>query len=166
MPDISIQFSEQIMLEKCREVELRCKELYEYFAELYSDNGDAAYLWNKTAMEEQNHADQFTLLLKLRKGLACMVTVNSAKLESLQTQMRTVLEKVKATPPKLADALYSAIKLEKHLAEFHLGCVVEFEENSHKRLFDAMMTSDQEHIASLQAAYDKLKDDQDQLFVS
>lgn len=157
MPELIMGISEQILLEKCREVELLCKELYVYFAELYSDNGDAVRLWSKTVMEEQNHADQFTLALKIRKGLACSVTVNSVKLESILTQMRTALDRVKAAPPKLADALSTSIKLEKYLAEFHLGCVVEFEDRTYKRLFDAMMASDQEHIASMQAAYDNLE---------
>lgn len=160
MPEISAKISDQILLEKCREIELLCKDLYEYFAELYSDNGDAVRLWRKTAMEEQNHADQFTLALKIQKGLPCLVKVNSAKLDSIQTQMLTALERFKAAPPKLADALSTSIKLEKYLEEFHLGCVVEFEDRSYKKLFDAMMASDQEHIASLQAVYDKLKDNQ------
>ena len=114
-------------------------------------------------MEEQNHADQFTLALKLNKGLACMVTVKPDTLELILTQIRAVLEKIKATPPTLLDALYSSIKMEKYLSDFHLGCVVEFEDSSYKKLFQAMMASDQEHIASLQAAYDKLKDTHDRI---
>ncbi len=161
MPVINMTISEQILLEKCREVEMLCKELYDYFADLHSDNEDAVHLWRKTAAEEQNHADQFTLVLKLRKGIACLVAVDSSKLDSILSQMRIVLTKVKAHPPTFQDALSSSIKLEKFLAEFHLGCVVEFEDNSYKKLFNAMMSSDQEHIASMQAAYDKLNGVQD-----
>ena len=158
MSDTTMTVSDQVLLEKCRDVELLCKELYDCFAELYSDNGDAVRLWGKTSMEEQNHADQFTLALKIRKALPCQVTVNSAKLESIQTQLTTLLDRVKAVPPKLPDALSVSIKLERYLEDFHLGCVVEFEDPSYKKLFDAMMASDQEHIDSLQALYDKLVD--------
>lgn len=156
MAEISMTISEQKMLEKCREIELLCKELYDYFADLYADNEEAVHLWRKTASEEQNHADQFTLTLKLKKGLTCLVTVDPTRVESILSQLHAVIEKVKVSPPKLEDALSSAIKLEKYLAEFHLGCVVVFEDKTYKAMFNAMMASDQKHIASLQAAYDKL----------
>ncbi|OGR25093.1 MAG: hypothetical protein A2X83_09340 [Desulfuromonadales bacterium GWD2_54_10] len=158
--------SEQKMLERCYQIELLCKELYEYFTELYADNEEAANLWRKTASEEQNHADQFVLALKLKKGLACLVTVDLTRVERIISQLRTVIEKVKISPPSFEDALNSAIKLEKYLAEFHLGCVVVFEDESCKAMFNAMMASDQEHIASLQAAYDKLMGIQDWTFTA
>lgn len=156
--------SEQILLEKCREIELLCKELYDYFAEIYADNEDAVRLWRKTAIEEQNHADQFTLALKLRKGMSCIVVAESARVESIISQLRTVITRVKADPPKYLDALDSSIKLEKYLTEFHLSFVVMFEEESFKRMFTAMMESDQEHIASLQEAYDMQTGAQDWTF--
>lgn len=154
------------MLEKCCEIELLCKELYDYFAELYADNEDAVHMWRKTASEEQNHADQFSLALKLKKGLACLVTVDLTRVEWILSQLRSVIEKVKINPPSFEDALNSAIKLENYLAEFHLGCIVVFEDNSYKAMFNAMMASDQEHIASLQAAYDKLRGIQDWTFTA
>ena len=161
MAYMPMNISDQAVLEKCRDLEFLCRDIYSYFADLYDGNDEAVRLWRKTSMEEQNHADQFTLALKLNKGLACMVTVKPDTLESIHTQMRAVLEKVKTTPPTLLDALYSSIKMEKYLSDFHLECVVEFEDSSYKKLFKAMMASDQEHIASLQAAYDKLKDTHD-----
>lgn len=164
MPGIDMTISEQILLEKCRDIELLCKELYGYFAELYSGDEDASRLWLKTAMEEQNHADQFTLALKLRKGMSCLVVVDPSRVESIIGQLRTVIANVKADPPKYADALNSSIKLEKYLAEFHLSCVVKFEEDSFKNMFNAMMASDQEHIASLQEAYDMMSGAQDWTF--
>ena len=166
MTEISMTISEQKMLEKCCEIELLCKELYEYFAELYADNEEAVHLWRKTASEEQNHADQFVLALKLKKGLACLVTVDLTKAEWVIAQLHTVIEKVKASPPRYEDALNSSIKLEKYLVEFHIGCVVAFEDKSCKAMFNAMMASDQEHIASLQAAADKLAGVQDWTFTA
>ncbi|MDD2580752.1 MAG: hypothetical protein PHR66_02035 [Desulfuromonadaceae bacterium] len=153
--------TEQVMLEKCREIELLCKELYDYFAELYSDNEDAVRLWRKTAMEEQNHADQFTLALKLRKDLPCTVLTNSTRIESVISQLRAVITKVKAVPPNLADALNASIKLEKHLAEFHIDSVARFENDSYRKMFNAMMSSDNEHIETLQQEHYKLTNAKD-----
>ncbi len=156
MSGINMTISEQILLEKCREIELLCKQLYDYFAELYAGDEDAVRLWCKTAMEEQNHADQFTLALKLRKGMSCMVVADSTRVDSIIKQLGAVISKVRAEPPKLVDALNSSIRLEKYLVDFHLSCVVMFEEDSFKKMFNAMMASDQEHIASLQDTYDLL----------
>ena len=164
MPEKIMTITDLMLLEKCMKIELLCKELYNYFAELHSDNEDAVRLWRKTAMEEQNHADQFTLVLKLKKGISCLVKVDPAKVESALLQMQTIIEKVKTYPPLFVDALYSSIKLEKHLADFHLGCVIAFDDSSYTELFNAMMASDQEHIAALQAAYDKQIGTQDWTF--
>ncbi|MDA8414226.1 MAG: hypothetical protein M0023_10630 [Desulfobacteraceae bacterium] len=156
MPNDSMTISEQLLLEKCREIELLCKELYDYFAELYAGNNEAARLWIKTADEEQNHAEQFTMALRLFRRLPCLVTVDPQRVDSIISQLKTVIRKVKQDPPVLQDALCLAIKMENYLTELHLGCVALFVDKSLNDLFSAMMASDDEHIASLQAAYDRL----------
>ncbi len=67
-----------------------------------------------------------------------------------------VIDKVRFNPPAQQEALGHAIRLEKYLAEFHLGCVVTFRDKNCKNMFNAMMASDNEHIESLQSAYDRL----------
>jgi len=160
MSDMTLTFSDEAFLLKCREIELLSKDLYEFFAELYADNEEAVHLWRKTAEEEQGHAEQFTMALMLRDGISAQMNVDPGRVESILSQLRTVMEKVKIDPPELKDALLSCIKLEKYLAEFHLVCVVIFEDNSCKNLFNALMASDQGHIEALQALYDKLGGDQ------
>ena len=70
--------------------------------------------------------------------------------------MNTVIGKVRENPPAVLDALRSAIKLENYLAAFHLECVAVFEDAGCRKMFSAMMSSDNEHIASLQDACDRL----------
>jgi rubrerythrin len=164
MSGITMTITEQILLEKCREIELLCKELYDYFTNLYSDDVDAVILWSKTAAEEANHAAQFTMAIRLRKDIPCKIVVDAAKVDSVLLQFRSSIAKVKSAPPQLVDALKFSIKLEKHLAEFHLGCIAMFEDDSNRKMFDAMMSSDNNHIESLQAAYDKLTGAQDWTF--
>lgn len=164
MSGITMTISEQILLEKCREIELLCKELYDYFAHLYSDNEDAVTLWTKTAAEEANHAAQFTMALRLRKDMPCLIVVDATKVESIILQFRGLIAKVKTDPPKFVDALNSSIKLEKYLADLHLDCVAMFEDDSYRKMFNAMMSSDNQHIESLQAEYDKLTGAQEWTF--
>lgn len=164
MTEKGLTYTEQRLLEKCREIELLCKELYSFFAVLYADDEEAALLWRKTADEEQNHADQFTLALKLKKDLPCQVLPDHEKVDSVISQLHTVIEKVRKSPPLLQDALLASIKLEKFIADLHLTCVVVYEDKQSKSMFNAMMASDNDHIASLQDAYDKLTSAQEWSF--
>ncbi|MEI6213473.1 MAG: hypothetical protein WCP10_05140 [Desulfuromonadales bacterium] len=147
---------EQTLLEKCREIEFLSRDLYTFFAEIYEDDFEASRLWRKTALEEQNHADQFSLALKMKKSLSCLVAVDERMLESVLSQLRSVIELVRDQPPTHLEALDLSIKLEKYLNEFHIHCVAAFEDESYKKMFQAMMSSDQEHIATLQRAFEEL----------
>lgn len=156
--------SEQILLEKCRKIEMYCAELYQYFTGLFSDNEQAAALFSKTALEEEGHAEQFTFALKLKKQLPCMVVADIKRVDSIVSQLQEVISRVKVSPPTLVSALTSSIKLEKHLYEFHVHMVVMFENQQNMKMFQAMMNHDQDHIGSLQAYLDFLNGDQEWTF--
>ena len=149
--------SDQKILEKCREIELLCRDIYTHFAEIFVGDRDVVALWRKTAVEEQNHADQITLVLKLRKGLSCHVDVDPSQIDFKISQMQGYLETVKISPPTLKEAMALAIKLERKISSFHLDEIMVFEDESIKKLFSAMMASDQKHLESLEAAYKKLE---------
>lgn len=156
MSETMMTMNELLLLEKCREIELLCKDLYDYLAELYADDEIAASLWSKTAKEEENHAAQFTLMVRLRRDMPCVVLIDSTKVESVLSGLKAVIARFRSAPPKLVEALQSAIKIERHLADLHIDCVVMFEDDSCRKLFSAMMANDKDHIASLQRAYDLL----------
>ncbi|WP_281185127.1 hypothetical protein [Trichlorobacter lovleyi] len=151
-----ISYTDQLLLEKCRSIELLSRDLYYCFADTYADSPEADYLWRKTAREEQNHADQFSLALKLHKGLRLSTGISLEKADRLIEQLTTGIEKVTNTPLPLIEALAFAVKLEHFLTELHLSCMAEFTDKSFSDLFKAMMSSDQDHVASIEALYTKL----------
>jgi len=151
-----ITMNDQLLLEKCRTIELLNKELYTRFAETYTDSPEAVYLWRKTATEEENHAEQFTLALKLKKGLQLHSTIALDTADKLITRLRNVIEGLPAKTLSLIDALEFAIKLEQYLVKFHLSCVATFSDASFQNLFNAMMASDQGHIAAIEAFHKKV----------
>lgn len=157
MTDCAMGYTTQLLLEQCREIEYLCRDLYRYFAGVFAGDVEMASLWNKTAEEEENHAQQFTLALRLAKSLACEMQVDQAKVESVYAQLQRYVDKVMSAPPAAGDALYDAIKIERYVSEFHLDCVAKFDDKSFNGLFRSMMSSDNDHIASLQRAYYKLK---------
>lgn len=146
------------ILEKCREIELLSKKLYLFFADLYAANADIKTLWIKTADEEQHHADQFTLALKMKKSLGVTLNIDMQKAVFVVDELEKLTKRFEANPPKLVDALSTAIKLENYLADLHLVCVASFEDQSFKNMFSAMMAADQQHIERLQTALESIVD--------
>lgn len=144
------------ILEKCREIELLSKKLYLFFADLYAADADVRALWMKTADEEQNHADQFTLALKMKKNLSLTLHIDMQKAVFIVGELEKMINRFEVNPPKLVDALSTAIKLENYLADFHLVCVASFEDQSFKNMFSAMMAADQQHLARLEAALNSI----------
>lgn len=139
------------ILEKCREIELLSKKLYLFFADLYAADADVMALWMKTADEEQNHADQFTLALKMKKNLSLTLHIDMQKAVFIVVELEKMLKKFEDNPPTLVDALSTSIKLENYLSDFHLVCVASFEDQSFKNMFSAMMAADQQHVARLES---------------
>ena len=144
------------ILEKCREIELLSKKLYHFFADIFADDADIKALWTKTADEEQHHADQFTLALKMKKNLNITLNINMQKAVFVVGELEKMINKFEVNPPKLTDALSTAIKLENYLVDLHLVCVVSFEDQSFKNMFSAMMAADQQHIERLQSTLESM----------
>lgn len=151
-----ITFNDQALLEKCREIELLNKDLYTRFAETYRESPEAVYLWRKTATEEENHAEQFTLALKLKKGLQLHSTITLDTADKLIARLTNVIDGLPTKSLSLIDALEFAIKLEQYLVKFHISCVATFTDASFQNLFNAMMKSDQDHIAAIEAFHKKV----------
>lgn len=145
------------IMEICRDIEIWCAELYKFYADLFKDNPEISDLWKKTANEEENHANQFTLAIKLRRqGAIDSVIMDPFKAETALNVIKSIYEGVRHTKPSLEDALRSAIKLEHKLSEFHSVAVTSFSDESFKKTFMAMMKADDYHIDKLQTAYEKL----------
>jgi len=71
------------LLGKCAEIELKSMELYDLYADSFEHDVDVARMWRKVAREEENHANQFRLAVKMRDGAIGAVTVEPAKVESV-----------------------------------------------------------------------------------
>lgn len=149
--EVRVNMEIEKFLEVCRNIELVNAELYQYFAEIFSSHPELAALWHKTAQEEENHARQFVLAIKMRKEtIVDSFVIDGSKAENTLDIVKSYYNTVKNTPPSMLEALSVAIKIEKGLASFHLVNSVHFVQESHKKLFSAMMAADQEHLEALQ----------------
>jgi len=144
------------ILDICRDIELASEQLYHYFSQIYCADDHIAVIWQKTAQEERNHANQFSLATKLKFGMIDRINLDFANAEGMLTYARSVLDAARNKPPSLGDALRSAIELEEKLEGFHMDCLATFTEESYQQMFKAMMDADSGHIKTLRLAYSKL----------
>ena len=145
------------VLEICRDIELACGELYNYYAEIFCNHEELAALWLKTAREEGNHARQFVLAINLqRQQVADSARIDGFTAKNMLNMIKTVYDGVRGKKPSMLEALSSAIKLEEKLQGCHMTTAVHFVEESHRQLFAAMMKADKDHIEALRRFHQRL----------
>jgi rubrerythrin len=143
-----------IILELCRDIENQSAELYHYFEGIFSDSPIISELWKKTALEEENHSNQFVLAINLRRqGLVQSVSLDQNTAETMLYKVKSLFEEVRRNKPGIADSLRLAIELEEELSEYHLSTMALFQEESHRKLFEAMMKNDHDHVVDLKKTY-------------
>jgi rubrerythrin len=140
------------VLDRCALVEIKCAELYRNFERIHGDVPELAKLWNKTALEEDNHAEQFKFACKLKGTGMVGIKTDRSRISTILQKLETYLDTVKQSNPSPIEALQFAIHLEEVLSEYHMSSVVTFADNELARLFTSMMNNDNAHVNSLQNA--------------
>lgn len=144
------------VLEICRDVELSCAKLYRYFAEIFSSHQEMAELWSKTVREEENHARQFVLAIRLcEEQIIETLSIDGRTAKNMLNIVKSLHDEARKNKPSLLDSLRTAIKLEEDLAAFHMTTAVNFAEGNHKKLFSAMMNADKDHVEELREFYQR-----------
>lgn len=154
--DVKLSISETNVLDICCKTEEACADLYHYFSKLYEDNPKASTIWKKTAVEEENHANQFRLASRLRGQGMKSLSTDSYKAKTLLAKLQSVYESVQKSPPPLKEAFRFAINLENSLSDYHMDTIATYEDESLANLFKAMMENDREHIQMLENAFTEL----------
>lgn len=144
------------ILEICRNIEETCAKIYFYLADCFAEDEAVRKLWQKTAYEEVNHANIIGLALNCRD---MDLQDRTYDLFRYQTQLNIVTEihaSVVRARPSLADALRSSIHLEKKLQEFHVNCLLAFQHEQDRQLFQSLQNGDREHLEALEKTYRSL----------
>lgn len=150
------------VLDKCAEVELKSMELYDLYADCFEHDVAVARMWRRVAREEENHANQFRLALKMREGAIKEITLDPCRVEYLLKDIQGAIERVKRCCPTLEEALHSAIKLEEQLSGMHVQYVVDFQDEMCRKFFNALMMDEKIHVSRLREAYDQQRKARDQ----
>ena len=113
-------------------------------------------MWGKTAAEEDNHAEQFKLAIRLKAIGVQQIAVEAAQVLALLQNLEAAFEKVVLARPSASEALKLAIQIEEKVADFHMSTIVVFHSVDIKNLFTAMMQNDRDHVNMLRHMYDKI----------
>jgi rubrerythrin len=140
------------VLNACRELEVGMAGFYDMLAKVHADVPHMARLWTKTANEERNHASQFDLVLDISKGSVETVRVDLASVERARRAVEMLCQECVTRPPTMEQALRAAIAFEEALVRIHADAVPVFADDSHKKLFGAMMSADRGHVDRLRKA--------------
>jgi hypothetical protein len=146
------------VLEICQEIELSCAELYHYFAELFKNDRATLLFWRKAAMEVENHAKRFALIMKLRRqNIVQSIHLDAVEAEITQIYVKSFVDKLMQYPPSQEEAIVKAFKLETKLSFLHLENIVTFADPSFEKSLTAIAQSDRKYMKPLIEAYMKLK---------
>lgn len=154
--NVRLNLDEVSVFHICYKIEKTYAELYRYFSNIYTHNPQVSRLWGKTAVEEDNHADQFKMASRLLGSGIKSLKINVSRANAVLTEVQSVYENVQKSPPSINDALLLAIKLENSLSNYHMDSISNFDDVHFAKLFTSMMSSDQDHIQALKKTYNSL----------
>lgn len=133
----------------CASIEELCAELYYYYSDIFSEYEEASQLWKKTALEEENHKEQFVLAGRLIDDAVFEVNANLERSQRVYKKMQNLISHVHGSAPDIFTALTKAIEMEESLEDLHMESSVRFGNESIRKMFLAMRDFDREHIKSL-----------------
>lgn len=152
--DVRASIAETNILLTCSEIEDTVAIIYRYFSNLYSDTKEISDLFFKTALEEDEHANQFRLAYRLHGAGMKTIKADSKQIQAIFEKLRLLYSTIQTTPPSIKQALQLSIKVETTLAEYHMSSMVEFQDPSLSKLFVSMKNNDDAHVQMLLQASD------------
>lgn len=156
--DIKLSGSDNQILFICCKIEETCADLYRYFSKIFADTPQISALWEKTAKEEDSHAEYFRLAYRQQESCIHTLKTDMYKATTILTKIQNIYESVQKLPPTLKDALQFSIKMERYLAEYHMDAEATYADKYLESLFSSMMKNDNDHVLMLENAYNDLRE--------
>lgn len=145
----SLREQSLLFLDVNARIEALCAELYHFYSRVFFYNGDVSRLWQKTAMEEENHRMQVQMAMRLSDAIEDVLPDGLTVAYSIHQKLHRLVAGVRNNPPDLVTALKKSIEMEERMAFLHVESSVRFKDESIRRMFEALRGSDRGHITAL-----------------
>jgi hypothetical protein len=142
-------------LDACQEMEQRAADLYHLLADQFRHERGVGRLWRKTALEEENHARQVKLARIMVQDIVGINLDSWRNISRIKEEIGSLLRQYSTSPPKLLDALCTAIEFEEKMEIFHMHNAIYLREKAGNDLFVAMMKEDRDHADALRKELEK-----------
>lgn len=140
------------LLQICLEVEETLGKIYLRFAEHGPGDETLRNLWRQLAAEEEQHAMQIRLLLRLRSdGLVRGAKLPLATATAMRDYAKKALNEISEKPINESTALQLARRMEKDFGQVHASAAMDFMHEQTRSMFAALAHADQDHEQLLTA---------------
>ncbi len=139
------------LLHLCLEVEETLGRIYRHFADHGPGDQALRQLWRELAQDEEQHALQLRLLLRLpQDGLVASPTLPLDTVRAMRDYARKALQEITSKPVSEATALKLARKLERDFNRVHAEAAVEYPQENTRAMFAALAQADEGHARLLE----------------
>ncbi len=147
-------------LNKCAQIEENTALIYHEFANNKKCDPDLAAIWLRMARDEENHAQQLKLAIRLlRDDIADLVKDGGVNPDEMNGLAKSVLGKARNENYELLDMLNDAVVLEDSFRNIHATCALEFKDPSLLATFKRLAQADEVHVEGLNTYLAHYKDD-------
>jgi rubrerythrin len=137
-------------LEILRKLELKVRELYEYYYDIFKVDKEASACFFELSLEEKSHADLIDYQLrtvKKNRGMFCDVEFDTQPLNQLIAKIESKTSSKE--PVSLEDALKVVIEVESDILEYHYRRLIVKSNPAVEELMNRLGTLDKEHLDKL-----------------
>lgn len=150
-----LSMEKSFILDQCAQIESKCAEVYRHFAAIHADAAELAALWQKTADEEEDHAQAFRMLGRMKGEGVGGVHADSTGVAAALRKLESLIELLKMSTVPPMEALKLALRMEAYLSQFHVNVVAVCDDAEMQKLLNAMMNNDLEHTEALEKTLEK-----------
>ncbi len=146
-------------LDLCAQVEETASLIYLEFASSSQPDKELQSIWQKMARDEQQHAQQLRLAIRLPKNESIQDVLAEDCPEPAELLLRSseILEDFKEETFSILKMLKAAVELEKDFLKIHATYALTFKTPSLKQTFEALARADQHHTGELNGYIRKFK---------
>jgi len=139
------------LLFRCAEIEETVAKIYRTLADSPDYPSELQHFWIEMACDEDDHAQQLKLATRLCNDQSFgEEQVSIERVDFLLREAKRFLARLQQGPVSSDKALQLTRLLEEQFLQVHINAAAHFSDPQTKKMFQALASGDQEHVARLQ----------------